>query len=161
MNLGDTAVMVIVIIIAAGVMLLVPMMLMADKVDDATKLQIQEAVNVLGEAITVKSQVTQDDLNAFSKAIGATGVAIDYDMIIKIPDDNPRKKEASEQQTAGDTIYIDLTRTQIESQQLPYKVPSNSPVHIEAKIVSNNWVETLTGRTSSNSVVAYYNGTTK
>ena len=94
MNLGDTAVMVIVIIIAAGVMLLVPMMLMADKVDDATKLQIQEAVNVLGEAITVKSQVTQDDLNAFSKAIGATGVAIDYDMIIKIPDDNPRKKEA-------------------------------------------------------------------
>ena len=161
MNLGDTAVMVIVIIIAAGVMLLVPMMLMADKVDDATKLQIQEAVNVLGEAITVKSQVTQDDLNAFSKAIGATGVAIDYDMIVKVPDDNPRKKEASEQQTAGDTIYIDLTRTQIENQPLPYKVPSNSPVHIEAKIVSNNWVETLTGRTSSNSVVAYYNGTTK
>lgn len=160
MNLGDTAVMVIVIIIAAGVMLLVPMMLMADKVDDATKLQIQEAVNVLGEAITVKSQVTQDDLNAFSKAIGATGVAIDYDMIVKVPDDNPRKKEASEQQTAGDTIYIDLTRTQIEN-NLPYTVPSNSPVHIEAKIVSNNWVETLTGRTSSNSVVAYYNGTTK
>lgn len=164
MNLGDTAVMVIVIIIAAGVMLLVPMVLMADKVDDATKLQIQEAVNVLGEAITVKSQVTQDDLNAFSKAIGATGVAIDYDMIIKIPDDNPRKKEASETQTAGDTIYIDLTRTQIENGMKEngiYTVPANSPVHIEAKIVSNNWVETLTGRTSSNSVVAYYNGTTK
>ncbi len=160
MNLGDTAVMVIVIIIAAGVMLIVPMTLMADKVDDATILQIQEAANVLGEAITVKSQVTQDDLNAFSKAIGATGVAVDYDMIIKIPDDNPRKKEASETQTAGDTIYIDLTRTRIEN-NLPYTVPSNSPVHIEVKIISKNWVETLTGRTSSNSVVAYYNGTTK
>lgn len=160
MNLGDTAVMVIVIIIAAGVMLVVPMMLMADKVDDATILQIQEAANVLGEAITVKSQVTQDDLNAFSKAIGATGVAVDYDIIIKVPDDNPRKKQASEQTTAGDTIYIDLTRTQIEN-NLPYTVPENSPVHIEVKIVSKNWVETLTGRTSSNSVVAYYNGTTK
>ena len=160
MNLGDTAVMVIVIIIAAGVMLVVPMMLMADKVDDATILQIQEATNVLGEAITVKSQVTQDDLNAFSKAIGATGVAVDYDIIIKVPDDNPRKKQASEQQTAGDTIYIDLTRTQIEN-NLPYTVPENSPVHIEVKIVSKNWVETLTGRTSSNSVIAYYNGTTK
>ena len=160
MNLGDTAVMVIVIIIAAGVMLIVPMTLMADKVDDATILQIQEAANVLGEAITVKSQVTQDDLNAFSKAIGATGVAVDYDIIIKVPDDNPRKKQASEQQTAGDTIYIDLTRTQIEN-NLPYTVPENSPVHIEVKIVSKNWVETLTGRTSSNSVIAYYNGTTK
>ncbi len=72
MNLGDTAVMVIVVIIAAGVMLVVPMVLMADKVDDATILEIKEAVNVLGEAITVKSQVTQEDLTTFSNAIGAT-----------------------------------------------------------------------------------------
>lgn len=160
MSIGDTAVMVIVIIIAAGVMFVVPMVLMADKVDDATILQIQDAVNVLGEAITVKSEVTQADLDSFAKSTGATGVAIDYDMIVKIPDDNPRKKEASTNLTAGDTIYIDLTRTQIEN-NLPYKLPANSPVHIEVKKVSNNWVETLTGKSSSDSVIAYYNGTTK
>ncbi len=80
-------------------------------------------------------------------------------MLIKIPDENPTKK-TSEQMVAGDTIYIDLTRTQIEN-NLPYTIPANSPVHIEAKITSNNWVETLTGRSSSNNVVAYYNGTSK
>ncbi len=160
MNIGDTAVMVIVIIIAAGVMFVVPMVLMADKIDDSTILQIQDAVNVLGEAITVKSEVTQADLENFAKITGSTGVAIDYDMTIKIPDDNPKKKEASEAKTAGDSIYIDLTRTQIEN-KLPYKLPSNSPVHIEVKKVNNNWVETLTGKSSSDSVIAYYNGTTK
>ena len=164
MSIGDTAVMVVVILIAAGVMLVVPMVLMADKIDDAAILQIQDTVNVLGEAITVKSQVTQADLDDFAKKIGATGVAVDYDMIVKVPDDNPKKKQASENLTAGDTIYIDLTRTQIEQQlknNLPYTVPSNSPVHIEVKKVSNNWVETLTGNNGSNSVIAYYNGTTK
>ena len=160
MSIGDTAVMVVVIIIAAGVMFVAPMVLMADKIDDSAILQIQDAVNVLGEAITVKSEVTQQDLDSFSKTIGATGVAINYDMIIKVPDDNPRKKEASASLTAGDTVYIDLTRTQIEK-NLPYKVPSNSPVHIEVKKASNNWVETLTGKSSSDSVIAYYNGTTK
>ena len=160
MSIGDTAVMVIVIIIAAGVMFVVPMVLMADKVDDSTILQIQDAVNVLGEAITIKSEVTRADLDSFAKSTGATGVAIDYDMIVKIPDDNPRKKEASATLTAGDTVYIDLTRTQIEN-KLPYKLPSSSPVHIEVKKVSNNWVETLTGKSSSDSVIAYYNGTTK
>ena len=164
MSIGDTAVMVIVIIIAAGVMFVVPMVLVADKVDDSTILQIQDAVNVLGEAITVKSEVTRADLDSFAKSTGATGVAIDYDMIVKIPDDNPRKKEASATLTAGDTIYIDLTRTQIENNlkdSSSYKLPSNSPVHIEVKKVSNNWVETLTGKSSSDSVIAYYNGTTK
>ena len=95
MSIGDTAVMVVVILIAAGVMLVVPMVLMADKIDDAAILQIQDAVNVLGEAITVKSQVTQADLDDFAKKIGATGVAVDYDMIVKVPDDNPKKKQAS------------------------------------------------------------------
>lgn len=160
MNLGDTAVMVIVIVIAAGVMLVVPMILMADKVDDATILEIQEAVSVLGEAIVAKSEVTQEDLTNFSQAIGATGTAVDYDLIAKIPDINPRKKIESEQLNPGETIYIDLTRTQIEN-NLPYPLPSNSPIHIEAYIISNNWVETLTGRSSSHAVVAYFNGTTK
>ena len=159
MSIGDTAVMVIVIIIAAGVMLVVPMVLMADKIDDATILQIQDSVNALGEAITVKSQVTQADLDDFARKIGATGVAVDYDMTIKVPDDNPKKKESSGT-TVGDTIYIDLTRTQIEN-KLPYTVPSNSPVHIEVKKASNNWVETLTGTNGSNSIVAAFNGTTK
>ncbi len=160
MNLGDTAVMVVVIIVAAGVMFLLPMVLMADKVDDATILEVQEAINVLGEAITVKSKVTEEDLKSFTDAIGSVGVAIDYDMLIKIPDENPAKKQINELLTAGDTIYIDLTRTQIEN-NLPYTIPSNSPVHLEAKIISKNWVETLTGKTNSNSVIAYYNGTTK
>lgn len=165
MSLGDTAVMVIVIIIAAGVMLVVPMFLMADKVDDAAILEIQEAVNDLGSAITIKSQVTQEDLNTFSERVGATGVAVDYDMTIKLLDDHLKKKYVSDDDAAtGDPVYIDITRTQVENElkeKPTYTIPANSPVHIDARIVSNNWVETLTRRTASSTVVASYTGITK
>ena len=108
--MGDSAMVVVAIFLAAILMFVFPLMTMADKKDDVSTLAIQSMTTEFTDSIRVKGKITQEDYDNFTQALAATGNAYDVDIRLQILDDNTAKVAID---AIGDNRYYSVYKVQI------------------------------------------------
>lgn len=108
--MGDSAMVVVAIFLAAILMFVFPLMTMADKKDDVSTLAIQSMTTEFTDSIRVKGKITQEDYDNFTQALAATGNAYDVDIRLQVLDDNTAKVAID---AIGDNRYYSVYKVQI------------------------------------------------
>ena len=111
--MGDSAMAVVAIFLAAILMFVFPLMTMADKKDDVSTLTIQTATNSFTDDIRTTGLLTQDKYDVFVQTLASTGNTYKVEMTIQILDENPAKKVTSARAVIGDNVYYTTYTTQI------------------------------------------------
>lgn len=112
--MGDSAMAVVAIFLAAILMFVFPLMTMADKKDDVTTLSVQTMTNELVDTIRTTGRLTQEQYDNYMQSLAATGNAYDVDISIKVSDDNPAKKEVTVNYgNIGEKVYYEMHTTQV------------------------------------------------
>lgn len=114
--MSDTFIIIIAIFIAAVLMLVFPLMTLADRNDEITQLTVQTATSELVDEIRRTGKLTEDQYNNFVSSIASTGNAYDVEMQFRILDENPSKKTSQTSGTTiiGENVYYSVYTTQIE-----------------------------------------------
>lgn len=114
--MGDSAITIIAIFLAAILMFVFPLMTMADKKDDVSTLEIQTATTEFTNDIRTTGKLTQEKYDNFILTLAATGNAYDVDIVIQKLDENPAKKNTPGSTTIGDNVYYTMYTTQVEDE---------------------------------------------
>ena len=111
--MGDSAITVVAIFLAAILMFVFPLMTMADKKDDVSTLTIQTATTEFTDNVRTTGSITQENYDNFILTLGSTGNSYDVELTVHVLDENPAKKSAYERTTIGDNVYYLVYTTQI------------------------------------------------
>ena len=111
--MGDSAMVVVAIFLAAILMFVFPLMTMADKKDDITTLTVQTATTEFTDTIRTTGKLTQEKYDNFTQTLASTGNTYNVDIKVQVLDENPAKKESSATQKIGDNIYYVIYTTQV------------------------------------------------
>ena len=111
--MGDSAITIVAIFLAAILMFIFPLMTMADKTDDATALTVKSATTEFTNKIRTRGYISQEDYDTFVLAVAATGNSYDTDITVYKLDANPAKKQQGEEVRIGDNIYYTMYTTQV------------------------------------------------
>ncbi len=111
--MGDSAVTIIAIFLAAILMFVFPLMTMADKTDDATQLAVQTATTDFTNKVRTTGYLSQEDYDNFILTLAATGNSYDPEITIQKLDENPAKKTSGSTTTIGDNVYYTMYTTQV------------------------------------------------
>ena len=111
--MGDSAMVVVAIFLAAILMFVFPLMTMADKKDDITTLTVQTATTEFTNTIRTTGKLTQEKYDNFTQTLASTGNTYNVDLKVQVLDENPSKKESSATQKIGDNIYYVIYTTQV------------------------------------------------
>lgn len=125
--MNDTFITVVAIVLAAGLIFVVPLMAMADRVDVNSKSQVEAIVSEFVEEIRTSHKITQEKYDKFIQNLSALGYTFDVSMETRILDDNPGKKSL---QTAKDKIGENVYYSEYTSQ-------------IQQELEANNGVKNL------------------
>ena len=111
--MGDSAMTVVAIFLAAILMFVFPLMTMADKKDDVSTLSVQTATDEFVNKIRTTGKLTQDDYDNLILTLASTGNSYDVDLTVQVLDENPAKKSSSGGTVIGDNVYYDMYTTQV------------------------------------------------
>ena len=111
--MGDSAMVIVAIFLAAILMFVFPLMTMADKKDDVSVLEAQKATTEFVDTIKTTGLITQESYDNFTTALAATGNAFDINVEVQKLDENPAKKQTAASATIGDNVYYTIYTTQI------------------------------------------------
>ena len=104
--MGDSAMTVVAIFLAAILMFVFPLMTMADRKDDTVTLSIQTETDRYVQEIATTGMTTKDAYDNYVQTLAATGNAYDVDITVQVLDENPSKKETSATSKIGDNVYL-------------------------------------------------------
>ena len=113
MGMGESASIVLAIILAAILMFVFPLMTMADRKDDTVTLSIQTETDRYVQEIATTGMTTKDAYDNYVQTLAATGNAYDVDITVQVLDENPSKKETSATSKIGDNVYLTKHTTQV------------------------------------------------
>ena len=112
--MGDTAITIFAIFLAAILLFVAPMMAMSDRSNDVSQLAVQTATTEFVDNCRNTGKITLDNYEKFVEEISSTGNAFDVEMELLILDENLNKKGAQVQTTKiGENVYYSLYTTQI------------------------------------------------
>ena len=115
--MSDTLITVVAIVLAAGLIFVIPLMTMADRVDTTSQAEVEAIVTDFVEEIRTTGKISQEKYNKFLENLNSTGYTFDVEMETKILDENARKKTL---QTAsdkiGENVYYSEYTSQIEEE---------------------------------------------
>ncbi len=111
--MGDSAMAVVAIFLAAILMFVFPLMTMADKKDDVTTLTVKTTTTEFTDGIRTTGVLTQEQYDNFVQTLGATGNSYDVEITVQVLDENPAKKETSSSLKIGDNVYYTKYTSQI------------------------------------------------
>lgn len=115
--MSDTLITVVAIILVAGLIFVVPLMTMADRVDTTSQAEVEAIVTDFVEEIRTTGKITEEKYNKFLENLTATGYSFNVEMETKIFDENLGKKTS---QTAhdkiGENVYYSEYTSQIEEE---------------------------------------------
>lgn len=113
--MGDSAMTIIAIFLAAILMFIFPLMSVSDRNDDVSQMAVQTSVTELVDKARTIGVLKLSDYDAFIQEIASTGNAFDIDMEIKRIDENPSKKLAQASgDKIGENVYYSIFTSQIE-----------------------------------------------
>ena len=161
--MGDSAVTIIAIFLAAILMFVFPLMTMADKSDDVSQLSIQNATTDFTNKIRTTGYLSQDDYDNFILTLASTGNSYDAEITIQKLDQNPAKKSSGDTTTIGQNVYHTMYTTQV-LEQLPLSLNEGDIVSVNVENTNTtvagqlrNFMYKVTGNTSGN-IVAQESG---
>lgn len=112
--MSDTFITVICILLAAVLLLIFPLITMADRIDTATQSEVNTLTNNLVDEIRETGKLTSTRYHTFLQELSATGNTYDVNMEIKILDENPGKKTTqAERDKIGENVYYSIYTSQI------------------------------------------------
>lgn len=115
--MSDTLITVVAIMLVAGLIFVVPLMTMADRVDTTSQAQVEAIVSDFVDEIRTTGKITQEKYGKFLENLTSLGYTFDVSMEAKILDENLGKKTS---QTAkdkiGENVYYSEYTAQIEQQ---------------------------------------------
>ena len=113
--MSDTLITVVAIILAAGLIFVVPLMTMADRFDATTQEQVEALVADFVDEIRTTGKITEEKYNKFLENLSATGYTFATEMEVKNLDENPGKKTLqSTKDKIGENVYYSEYTSQIE-----------------------------------------------
>ena len=161
--MGDSAVTIVAIFLAAILMFVFPLMTMADKSDDVSQLSIQTSTTEFTNKIRTTGAITQEDYDNFAQTLAATGNSYQVEITVQKLDQNPAKKASGDTTTIGDNVYYTMyTKQVIDSIPLSLNegdIVSVSVENTNTTIASQlrNFMYRVTGKSSGN-IVAQESG---
>lgn len=113
MGLGDSAMTVVAILLAAILMFVFPLMMTADNNEDVTNLKVEQLTTDFTDSMRVTGKLTQEDYDNFVVSLAATGNAYDTQIEVQRIDENLAKKNYGTTVTIGDNVYYTEYTSQI------------------------------------------------
>lgn len=161
--MGDSAVTIVAIFLAAILMFVFPLMTMADKSDEVSQLSVQNATTDFTNKIRTTGYLSQDDYDSFILTLASTGNSYDAEIIVQKLDQNPAKKNSGEATTIGQNVYYTMYTTQV-LEQLPLSLTEGDIVTVNVENTNKtvagqlrNFMYKVTGNTTGN-IVAQESG---
>lgn len=111
--MGDSAITVVAIFLAAILMFVFPLMTMADKTDDTTAMTVKSATTNFTNQIRTTGRLSQNDYDNFVLTLASTGNSYNPEITIMKLDTNPAKKASGDTTTIGDNTYYIMYTTQV------------------------------------------------
>ena len=161
--MGDSAVTIIAIFLAAILMFVFPLMTMADKSDDVSQLSIQTATTDFTNKIRTTGYISQDDYDNFVLTLASTGNSYNAEITVQNLDQNPAKKESGTTTTIGQNVYYTMYTTQVLN-SLPLSLTEGDIVSVNVQNTNTtiagqlrNFMYKVTGNSTGN-IVAQESG---
>lgn len=161
--MGDSAVTIIAIFLAAILMFVFPLMTMADKSDDVSQLSIQNATTQFTNKIRTTGYLTQNDYDNFVLTLASTGNSYETEITVQKLDQNPAKKNSGAETAIGQNVYYTMYTTQV-LESLPLELSEGDIVSVNIQNTNTtiagqlrNFMYKVTGKSSGN-IVAQESG---
>ena len=115
--MSDTFITVVAIVLAAGLIFVVPLMTMADRFDTTSQAEVEAIVSDFVDEIRSTGKITQEKYDAFIQSLSSLGYTFDVSMEAKILDENPGKKTSqTSKDKIGENVYYSEYTSQIEEE---------------------------------------------
>lgn len=115
--MSDTLITIVAIILVAGLIFVVPLMTMADRVDTTSQAEVESIVTDFVEEIRTTGKITKENYNKFLENLSATGYIFDVEMQTKIADKDYIKTSSQvSQDKIGENVYYSEYTSQIEEE---------------------------------------------
>ena len=112
--MGDSLITVVVIVLAAVLMFVFPLLTVSENSDSTAQLSVQNATTEFVENIRSTGKITLDSYDKYIQTINSTGNTFDVQMEVQVLDENPGVKTTQTDQTKiGENIYYTQYTTQI------------------------------------------------
>jgi hypothetical protein len=161
--MGDSAVTIIAIFLAAILMFVFPLMTMADKSDDVSQLSVQTATTDFTNKIRTTGYISQEDYDNFILTLSSTGNAYDAEITVQKLDQNPAKKSSGDTTAIGQNVYYTMYTKQVLD-SLPLSLTEGDIVSVNVQNTNTtiagqlrNFMYKVTGNSTGN-IVAQESG---
>ena len=115
--MSDTLITVVAIVLAAGLIFVVPLMTMADRFDTTSQAEVEAIVSNFVDEIRSTGKITQEKYDKFLENLTSLGYTFDVSMETKILDENPGKKTSqTSKDKIGENVYYSEYTSQIEEE---------------------------------------------
>ena len=139
--MGDSLITVVVIVLAAVLMFVFPLLTVSENSDSTAQLSVQNATTEFVENIRSTGKLTQDAYDKYIQTINSTGNTFDVQIEVQVLDENPGVKTTQTDQTKiGENIYY----TEYTSQVLNKITSNNKMILKEGDIVTVKALNTNT-----------------
>ena len=136
--MSDSLITVIAIMLTAVLLLVLPVMTMADRADDLSKTDVETMTSNFVNEIRTIGKLTSEKYNKFVEELTSTGNTYDIEMEFKILDENPGKKSTqSAKDKIGENVYYSVFTTQIqealEGENKVYNLKEGDIINVSVK----------------------------
>lgn len=115
--MGDSLITVVVIVLAAVLMFVFPLLTVSENSDSTAQLSVQNATTEFVENIRSTGKLTLDAYDKYIQTINSTGNTFDVQIEIQVLDENPGVKTTQTDQTKiGENIYYTEYTSQVLNQ---------------------------------------------
>ena len=115
--MSDTLITVVAIIVAAGLIFVVPLVTMADRFDTTAQAEVEAIVADFVDEIRSTGKITQAKYDKFLQNLDAQGYVFGIEMEVKNIGENPSKKSLqTERDKIGENVYWSEFTEQIKEQ---------------------------------------------
>ena len=139
--MGDSLITVVVIVLAAVLMFVFPLLTVSENSDNTSQLSVQNATTEFVENIRSTGKITLDSYDKYIQTINSTGNTFDVQMEVQVLDENPGVKTTQTDQTKiGENIYYTQYTTQIlnEIENKPNKKTLKEGEIVTVKALNTN-----------------------
>ena len=115
--MGDSLITVVVIVLAAVLMFVFPLMTMSERTDDISQLVVSTATTEFVDEVRTTGVLTLGEYEKFIENINSTGNVYEVEMKLGVLDENPGKKTTQATNTKlGENVRFDKFTSQIEEE---------------------------------------------
>ena len=112
--MSESLTTVIAIMLVAVLLIVMPVMTMADRTDDISKTDVETMTSNFVNEIRTIGKLTSENYDKFVEELTSTGNTYNIEMEFKILDENPGKKSIqSAKDKIGENVYYSVFTTQI------------------------------------------------